>query len=174
MWGSAAPELPEGTHSVLVLASASDGADACAGLAAGAERVLLVGYGNLTAEALRDRLESRAETGPPVRALGVGEDVDHGDLTRQGIAVAESLSPDTAVCVDGLGSLLGRADREPVFQFVHSLAERCAESSAAMHYHLDPAAVDDRSVAALSTLMDAVVRVEAESVEVRPELTAKD
>ena len=43
-----------------------------------------------------------------------------------------------------------------------------------MHVHLDPAAVDDRTVAVLSLLMDAVVDVESGAVTVRPELTGKD
>jgi hypothetical protein len=169
MCGATTPELPAGAHSVLVLSSS--GADTCAALAARADRVLLVGYGSLTAEGLRDRLDDRLEDPPPVRSLGVGEAVEAGDLTRQGIAVADSLSAEPAVCVGGFGRLLDRLDREPVFQFVHSLAERCARSSSTMHYHLDPATVDDRAVAALSTLMDAVVRVDEGTVTVQPELS---
>jgi len=170
MWGTAEPDLPDGARSVMVLAPAGGGGE-CAALAARADRVLLVGYGTLTAERLRDRLADRADDPPPVRALGVGETVEPRDLTGQGIGVAEKLSPGTAVCVDGLGPLIRRVGREPVFQFVHTLAERCAQSSAAMHYHLDPETVDERAVAALSTLMDAVVDVAEESVTVRPELT---
>jgi hypothetical protein len=174
MWGSAAPELPAGTHTVLVVGSAGDGAGACAALAEGADRVLLVDYGDLTADGLRERLAAQSAEPPPVRALGVGEDVEPGDLTAQGIGVAESLSSDTAVCVDGLGTIVERVDRDPVFRFVHSLAERCARSSSAMHYHLDPATVEGRTVAALSTLMDAVVRVEDDAVAIRPALTDTD
>jgi hypothetical protein len=70
-----------------------------------------------------------------------------------------------------VGALLQYANREQVFRLIHTLGERCAESAAAMHFHLDPAAVNDRTVAVLSLLMDAVVDVESEAVTVRPELT---
>ena len=40
-----------------------------------------------------------------------------------------------------------------------------------MHVHLAVDAVDDRTVVALSTLMDAVVNVADDSVTVRPALT---
>jgi len=136
--------------------------------------VLFVGYGDSTADAFRDRLAWVVDAPPPVRGLGVGEDVEAGDLTGQGIAVAEAFSPETAVCLDGIDVLLEDLDREPVFQFVHSLAERCAQAGATMHLHVDPDAVDDRAVAALSTLMDAVVHLEDDDVTVRPELTEKD
>lgn len=174
MWGSEEPDLPETARTVLVLAGAGSGSDACAALGGRGERVLLVGYGGLTAAGMRERLEDRFEDPPPVRSLGLGDNVETGDLTAQEIAIAETLSSGTAVCLDSFGVLLQYADPEAVFQFVHSLAERCAEASASMHFHLDPAAVEDQTFTALSTLMDAVVRVEDDAVQVRPELTGKD
>jgi hypothetical protein len=62
------------------------------------------------------------------------------------------------------------ADRERSFQFVHSLTERCAAAPAGIHYHLDPETTDERTVAAVSMLMDAVVDIEADELRVRPEL----
>ncbi|WP_254839938.1 DUF835 domain-containing protein [Natronomonas marina] len=174
MWGTDEPGLPESARTVLVLAPTMAGADACAALSGRGDRVLFVGYGGLTEADLRERFEERLAEAPPIRSLGVGEGVEPGDLTGQGITIEEALSPGTAVCFDSVGALLQYVDREQVFQFVHSLAERCAESSASMHFHLDPAAVDERTVSALSTLMDAVVRVEDDEVRVRPELTGKD
>lgn len=174
MWGSEAPTLPETARTVLVVAPSGSGADACAALSGRGERVLLVGYGGLTSTGLRDRLADRYDDPPPVRSLGLGDTVEPGDLTAQEIAISETLSPETTVCLDTFGVLLQYADREPVFQFVHSLAERCAEASASMHFHLDPDAVEPRTVTALSTLMDAVVRLEDDAVTVRPELTGKD
>ena len=129
-----------------------------------------MGYGDLTAEGMRDQLEERLEDPPPVGALGVGEDVEPGDLTGQGMAVADALSPGTMVRLDRLDPLLADVDREPAFEFVHSLAEGCARASASMHVHLAVDAVDDRTVVALSTLMDAVV-VADDSVTARPALT---
>ena len=144
MWGSEGPDLPDEARMVLVLAQSSPGV--CAALSGRGGRVLLVRYTNVT------------ET----------------DLVGQGIAIAEALSPETVVCVDSLGALLQYVDREQAFQFVHTLGERCAESSSAMHFHLDPAAVDERTVATLSLLMDAVVDVDGGNVTVRPELTGTD
>ncbi|PSQ13317.1 hypothetical protein BRC99_04035 [Halobacteriales archaeon QS_7_69_60] len=174
MLDSGEPELPDDARTVLVLSSATTGSEACTALAGRGERVLLVGYAGTTAEDLRERLAGRFEEPPPVRALDVGGEVELSDLTGQGITVAEALSPETTVCFDSLGALLQYTDLEQVFQFVHSLAERCAASSATMHVHLDPAAVDDRAVAALSTLADAVVDVEAGATTLQPELTGKD
>jgi len=171
MWGSEGPDLPDEARLVLVLTPSLSGQNACAALSGAGSRVLLVGYAGVTEADLLERLEDRLEDPPPVRALGVGGGVEPSDLTGQGITIEEALSPGTAVCVDSLGALLQYADREQVFQFIHTLGERCAESSAAMHFHLDPAAVDDRTVAAVSLLMDAVVDVESEAVTVRPELT---
>ena len=174
MWGSEDPPLPEDASMVLVLEPSMSRGDACAALAGRRDRVLFVGYGGTTEADLAGRLKERFEEPPPVRALGVGDDVEPGDLTGQGITIAEAMSPGTAVCVDSLGALFQYADREQVFQLIHALGERCAESAAAMHFHLDPAAVDDRTVAVLSLLMDAVVDVESEAVTVRPELTETD
>ena len=171
MWGAAAPDLPEGARCVMVVGSPAGAADASAALAARADRVLFVGYGDLTAEGMGDRLDERLEDPPPVRSLGVGEDVEPGDLTGQGMAVADALSPGTAVCLDRLDALLADVDREAAFAFVHSLAEGCVRASASMHVHLAVDAVDKRSVAALSTLMDAVVDVADDSVTVRPALS---
>jgi len=155
----------------MVVGSPAGAADASAALAARADRVLYVGYGDLTAEGMTDRLEERLEDPPPVRSLGVGEDVEPGDLTGQGLAVADALAPGTAVCLDRLDALIADVDREPAFEFVHSLAEGCARASASMHVHLAVDAVDDRTAVALSTVMDAVVDIADERVTVRPALT---
>ena len=172
MWGSEGPDLPDEARMVLVLAQSSP--SVCAALSGRGGRVLLVRYTNVTETDLVERLEDRLEDPPPVRALGVGDDVEPSDLTGQGIAIAEALSPETVVCVDPLGALLQYVDREQAFQFVHTLGERCAESSSAMHFHLNPAAVDERTVATLSLPMDAVVDVDGGDVTVRPELTGTD
>ena len=174
MWGPEDSGVPDGARMVLVLEPSMSRGDACAALAGRADRVLLVGYASVTETDLVERLEDRLEDPPPVRALGVGDDVEPSDLTGQGIAIAEALSPETVVCVDSLGVLLQYVDREQAFQFVHTLGERCAESAAAMHFHLDPAAVDERTVATLSLPMDAVVDVDGGDVTVRPELTGTD
>jgi hypothetical protein len=149
--------------------------DACSALSARADKVILVGYASADAAGLRDRLGAydgthAHDTPSGVEELDVGGDVEPSDLTGQEIAVTEALAADTEVCFDSLTALLQYADRERAFQFLHSLGERCADSSARIHYHLDPDSADDRTVAALSTLMDAVVDVGADEVRVRPQL----
>ena len=94
MWGSGSesPGVPDGARMVLVLGPSMSRGDACAALAGRRDRVLFVGYGGATEADLAGRLEERFEEPPPVRALGVGGDVEPGDLTGQGITIAEALS----------------------------------------------------------------------------------
>ena len=75
------------------------------------------------------------------------------------------------VRLDRLDALLADVDRGPAFEFVHSLAEGFGRASASMHVHLADDAVEDRTVVALSTLMDAFVDFADDSVTVRPALT---
>jgi len=167
--------VPDDASTVLVRSPSIEGVtSACTGLSGRSERVLLVGYAGSNVEGLRTRLAERDADSPPVRELDVGTDVEPGDLTGLGIAIAESLGPDTAVCFDSLTAMLQYADRERSFQFLHALGERCASAGATAHYHLDPEATDETTVAALSTLVDAVVDTGAGTVSVRPELTEKD
>ncbi|MUV85669.1 hypothetical protein GJ631_03515 [Natronomonas sp. CBA1123] len=167
--------VPEDASTVLVRSPAIEGVTpVCAGLSERSERVLLVGYAGSNVESLRTRLAERSTDPPPVRELDVGTDVEPSDLTGLGIAVAESLRPDTAVCFDSLTAMLQYADRERAFQFLHALGERCASAEATAHFHLDPEAADETTTAALSTLVDVVVDTEDETVSVRPELTEKD
>jgi hypothetical protein len=167
--------VPEDASTILVRSPAIEGVTpVCAGLSERSQRVLLVGYAGSNVEGLRSRLADGNADPPPVRELDVGTDVDPADLTGLGIAIAESLGPDTAVCFDSLTAMLQYADRERAFQFLHALGERCASAASTVHLHLDPEAADETTVAALSTVVDAVVDTEAETVSVRPELTEKD
>ncbi|MFB6155679.1 MAG: hypothetical protein ABEJ22_07260 [Haloferacaceae archaeon] len=86
------------------------------------------------------------------------------DLTGLGIAMNEQLAEwarDDArivVCVHTLTTLLQYASEERVFQFLHVLTNRIRSVDAVAHYHLDPAAVGDRTVHTLLQLFDVIVR----------------
>jgi hypothetical protein len=82
------------------------------------------------------------------------------DLTGLGITVSEYLSehggPNTVVTFDSLTALLQYADLQRAFRFLHVLANRVKTAGAVAHFHMDPGAHDDREVATLSSLFDAV------------------
>lgn len=179
--------IPDAAAAVLVLApTVAGGNEPCAELCRRGDRVVLVGYAGADAASLERRLAPRTNGGdggsdpgpdpdsdpPAVHEIAIGSDVDPGDLTGQGIAIAEAIRPGTVVCYDSLTALLQYADRRRVVQYLQSLIERCIRNSASVHLHLDPTTTDERTVAAVSLLVDAVV--EAGSVTVRPELTEKD
>jgi hypothetical protein len=164
-------EIPDSATTVLVLSPSIDSDDeACVELSARAKAVLVVAYAGADGTALRRAFDGRDGEPPSIEELEIGADVDPNDLTGQGIAIAEAVEAGTEVCFDSLTALLQYADRERAFRFLHSLGERCAAASASIHYHLDPETADEQTVAALSTLMDAVVDVEAGKIRVRPEL----
>jgi hypothetical protein len=85
------------------------------------------------------------------------------DLTGVGIAVGRYLDRwqgSSVVCLDSLTALLRRAEEDRVFRFLHTLTGRFVAADAAGHVHLDPSTQDERTVATLATLFDAVVRRE--------------
>lgn len=93
------------------------------------------------------------------------EPVPAGDLTGMGIAVLEYLDEWDAdrpitVCVDSVATMLQYTESQQLFKFLHTLNGRCLGSDATVHAHLDPATQDEQTIATLSTLYDAIVRVE--------------
>lgn len=184
--------IPEAAAAVLVLApTVAGGNQPCAELCHRGERVVLLGYAGADAASLERRLAARVTGGdegvgpgddgggtdadrpaPPVHELGVGRDVEPGDLTGQGIAIADAVGPGTVVCYDSVTALLQYADTRRVVRYLQSLIERCLRESASIHLHLDPTTTDERTVAAVAMLVDAVVR--EGTATVRPGLTEKD
>ncbi|PSP96710.1 hypothetical protein BRC94_11835 [Halobacteriales archaeon QS_5_70_17] len=85
------------------------------------------------------------------------------DLTGIGITLSEYLSSwgceggDLVVCFDSLTALLQYVSLQRAYRFLHVLTGRAAAVGARSHYHLDPGAHDDRTVATLTSLFDAVV-----------------
>jgi hypothetical protein len=149
------------------------------------QRVLTISYLDTPGDWL-DRWTDRVGTLPAaVRLVAVGETAagdddwrssatEHvavtraspTDLTGVGIAVSDTLSAwgetddPVVVCVDSVTTMLQYAPLPTVFRFLHTLCRRFASVDALAHFHLDPAAHDDRAVARLTQLFDALVRIE--------------
>lgn len=109
--------------------------------------------------AARDGGAERVQLGEGAAARSIS---NPADLTGLEIAVAEFLSEwagdgrETVVCVDSLTVLLQYAELPAAFRFLNSLTSRVWHADATMHVHLDPAAVDDRVLATVAPLFDAV------------------
>lgn len=87
------------------------------------------------------------------------------DLTGLGITVGryfEAWGTDhpTNLCFDSITALLQYVEFETAYRFLHVLTGRVAAAGGVGHFHVDPAAHDDQTVASLQTLFDAVVTVE--------------
>lgn len=87
------------------------------------------------------------------------------DLTGLGITLSEYLSSwgdatEVLVAFDSLTVLLQYVDLQRAFRFLHVMTNRTRTAGATGHYHLDPGAHDDQTVATLSSLFDAVVEYE--------------
>jgi hypothetical protein len=99
------------------------------------------------------------------------------DLTGIGIELSELLSQmeaagdedeQIAVCYDSVTTLLQYADLQRVFRFLHVVTGRIKSVDGVGHFHLDPGAHDDQTLATLKGLFDAVVEVDEDgSWEIR-------
>lgn len=94
------------------------------------------------------------------------------DLTGLGIALGKQLEAwsdggPIVVCFDSLTVLLQYVDLQRAFRFLHVLTGRMGAAGARAHYHLDPTAVDDRTVATLTSLFDVTVGREDDEWTVR-------
>lgn len=86
------------------------------------------------------------------------------DLTGLGITVSEYLADEggerTVLTFDSLTVLLQYVDLQRAFRFLHVLTNRVQTVNATAYYHMDPGAHDDKDVATLSSLFDAVAEFE--------------
>ena len=95
------------------------------------------------------------------------------DLARLGVGISDALSDwaddhPTTVCFHSLTALLQFVDLSRVFRFVYTLSGRVAASGAHAHFHLDPDAHDDQTVATLRPLFDEVLRVDGDGTSPVP------
>jgi hypothetical protein len=85
-----------------------------------------------------------------------------GDLTGLGVRIEEALSAwadepgSVELCFHSLTTLCQYVDERAVFRFCHTVTRHLAAVGASSHFHLDPGAVDERTVATLSALFDRV------------------
>ncbi|MEF8775869.1 MAG: hypothetical protein V5A43_05125 [Haloarculaceae archaeon] len=93
------------------------------------------------------------------------------DLTGIGIQLNEFLSrmasastdgESIAVCFNSITALLQYADLQRTFRFLHVVTGRVDSGGAVAHYHLDPDALDDQTVATIKGFFDAAVTFEAD------------
>lgn len=92
---------------------------------------------------------------------------DPGDLTSTGVAITERLAgwsteEPTAFCLHSTTAQLQYAERELVYQFLHTLCSHLTERGTVGHVHLNPDAHEARTVDTFKTLFDRVVEVDGE------------
>jgi hypothetical protein len=88
-----------------------------------------------------------------------------GDLTGLGITVGRYFEAwgsehPTSLCFDSITAMLQYTEFETAYRFLHVLTGRITAAGAVGHFHVDPAAHDDRTVESLKTLFDAVVALD--------------
>ena len=174
---------------VLLLAPSlgSHGRDVCFDLLAetppAETNVLVISYTQTPGELVDDWTDHVGT--PPIRggvvSVGQGEagaedsswavkSVENpSDLTGVGIELSEFLSgiastaedgENIAVCFNSVTSLLQYADLQRVFRFLHVVTGRIKTVGGVGHFHLDPDAHDEQTLATLKGLFDAVVEVD--------------
>lgn len=130
--------------------------------------------------AVDDRRRSGSDAPVSSAALG-GRSIDvrtissPSDLTHVGISVVGFLdswagsAERVVACVHSLTTLLQYADLKKAYRFLHVLTGRMNEAGALAHYHMDPTAHDDRTLAILKSLFDAVIEVGTDGTTVTVE-----
>lgn len=92
------------------------------------------------------------------------------NLTRLGVDIIEALDHlgegdrQIAMCFHSLSVLLQYADSSQVFRFLRVLIDHLQNADVISHFHLDPSAHDEQTIATLRQLFDMVVE-ESESGE---------
>ncbi len=88
---------------------------------------------------------------------------DPGALSRIGLALRDALDAweendrHTVVCFHSISSLSQYARVKEIYQFLNTVTSEIAEAGALAHYHLDPGAHDDETVAKYRGLFDTVI-----------------
>ncbi|MEF8806669.1 DUF7504 family protein [Natronomonas sp.] len=92
-----------------------------------------------------------------------------GDLTGIGIKMNKALSAwedddaRTHVCFDSLTTLLQYVDTRRAFQYLHVTTKRIESAGAIAHYHIDPNAHDDQTLATIESLFSDVFEYDTET-----------
>lgn len=109
-----------------------------------------------------------ADVAIPVRTVS-----SPADLTDLGLAIEgylDARADDGArvdVCFDSLTTLLHYVDVKRAFRFLHSLAPGIHRTDGLAHFHMDPNAHDERTLAIVESLFDATYRYDVAADEWR-------
>lgn len=115
-------------------------------------------------------------SGPPDEGTSESvsvEAVSPTDLTGLGIVLSDFLGswderPESVtVCFDSLTDLLQYSDTQTVFRFLRIATRRLELVGATAHFHLDPSAHSEQTIATLRSVFDAVVAIEDGEVDVQ-------
>ena len=96
-----------------------------------------------------------ATSGPGGSTISAATVSEPGDLTGIGIKVNQCLSAwadddvGTDVCFDSVTTLLQYVDTRRAFRFLHVLSRRVRSVGALAHYHVDPGAHDEQTLATI-------------------------
>ncbi|MFB6311260.1 MAG: hypothetical protein ABEH64_08795 [Salinirussus sp.] len=148
----------------------------------GPDGILFVSY-TRGPEACAAQVRNAVDGEPAVTVLTVGSAVatepdgvtvrslaSASDMTGLGIAMSDAIanwSPPIAVCFDSVTSMLQYIDLRTAYQFLHTTTGRLTAAGAKSHFHLDPAAHDDQTIAAITSLFDARIRIDNGQPEIR-------
>lgn len=109
-----------------------------------------------------------ATPGTDAASFGDATTVDQvtspGNLTELGVAIEKQLAScatPLACCVDSVTTLLQYVDVRECYRFLNTATGRFQAADVDAHFHLQPAAHEDRTVAILASLFDDVVDAEA-------------
>lgn len=92
---------------------------------------------------------------------------DPADLTALGVAITKCV-PDTgsnariAGCVRSLTGLLQYVELDRAYQFLDVLTSSMAGTDGRVHFHIDPAAHDERTMNTLTSIFDCVVETDGD------------
>ncbi|WP_336133825.1 DUF7504 family protein [Natronomonas amylolytica] len=92
-----------------------------------------------------------------------------GDLTGIGIKMNKALSAwadddaHTHVCFDSLTTLMQYVDTKRAFQYLHVTTKRVESAGATAHYHIDPDAHDEQTLATIESLFSDVCEYDPET-----------
>lgn len=112
---------------------------------------------------------NEADHHPDNQASSIDVELAHinnaGNLTALGVEIAETLSEwdglpgDIGFCFHSLTPLCQYAEVDRIYRFLHEMTGHLSQVGARAHYHMDPDAHDDRTIATVQTLFDAIVHV---------------
>ncbi|WP_136716582.1 DUF7504 family protein [Halorientalis salina] len=124
---------------------------------------MVIGVGDLS------DLDAASESAPETADRWTVESIENAsDLTGLGIELSKFLEQAhetdavdrPRLCFDSLTALLQYADLKRAFRFLHVVTGRVKSANGIGHYHIDPEAHDEQTLATIKGLFDAVVDVD--------------